>query len=151
MRTKSTDKYQITCEIPHDSGMHEWIVEVGCKKIHVESAHEDAVAQLIDDANFSVSNGTPMDEIHDKLARYARDYKAVDSLCLDIIEYELRESIDKEHRLMRSMARWIKTHDIYGHMARELLDECKTVLNDDGQFLIRKLDAETPEGEGGGL
>lgn len=43
----------------------------------------------------------------------------------------------RERRLLKSCARWILTHDIYGHMARELLAECKEVLNDDGQFLLK--------------
>ena len=41
-------------------------------------------------------------------------------------------------RLLKSCARWILCHDIYGHMAKELLDECKEVLNDDGQFLLKE-------------
>ena len=38
-------------------------------------------------------------------------------------------------RLLMKCARWILTHDIYGHMSKELLAECKNVLGDDGQFL----------------
>lgn len=139
MRTKSTDRYQVTCEIPHDSGMHEWVVEVGDKQIYIESAHEDAVAKFINDANFYTdTHTTPMDEIHSRLEKCAKEYRVVDTLLLGVLEMELREAIDREHRLMRSMARWIKTHDIYGHMAKELLDECKEVLNDDGEFLFGK-------------
>lgn len=41
----------------------------------------------------------------------------------------------RERDLIRSCARWILTHDIYGHMSKELLAECKNVLGDDGQFL----------------
>ena len=44
-------------------------------------------------------------------------------------------AIKREHDLIRSCARWILTHDIYGHMSKELLAECKNVLRDDGQFL----------------
>ena len=134
MGTKCLDRYQVTCEIPHDSGMNEWIVEVGGKKIYITSAYEDAVAKFINDANFyTYTPTTPMDEIHSRLENYAKRYKVVDTLLLGVLEIELREAIDREHRLMRSMARWIKTHDIYGHMAKELLDECKEVLNYDGE------------------
>ena len=196
MRTKSTDRYQVTCEIPHDSGMHEWVVEVGGDQIYIESAHEGAVERLIKDANIFTNNesawaltdeirtkwaktyfcedstrrdgespdeeyvclnsediacaieaiakrgethfNTPMDKIHSELRHYAKDFRVIDTLCIGVLEMELREAIDREHRLMRSMARWIKTHDIYGHMAKELLDECKEVLNDDGEFLFGK-------------
>lgn len=41
----------------------------------------------------------------------------------------------RERDLIRSCARWILAHDIYGHMSKELLAECKNVLGDDGQFL----------------
>ena len=46
----------------------------------------------------------------------------------------------RERELLRSCARWILTHDIYGHMAQELLAECKKVLGDDGKFLMPKGD-----------
>lgn len=46
----------------------------------------------------------------------------------------------RERKLLRSCARWILTNDIYGHMAQELLDECKEVLGDDGKFLMPKGD-----------
>ena len=49
----------------------------------------------------------------------------------------MREAaVEREHRLLRSCARWIHTHDIYGHMAPELLAECKAVLRDNGEFLF---------------
>jgi len=44
----------------------------------------------------------------------------------------------RERRLLMSCARWILCHDIYGHTAKELLAECKEVLNDDGQFLFKE-------------
>lgn len=46
----------------------------------------------------------------------------------------------RERELLRSCARWILTHDIYGHMAQELLAECKKVLGDDGRLLTPKGD-----------
>lgn len=49
----------------------------------------------------------------------------------DLIE----SAIKREHDLIRSCARWILTYDIYGHMSKELLEDCKNVLEDDGQFL----------------
>ena len=47
-------------------------------------------------------------------------------------------SIKREHYLIRSCARWILAHDIYGHMSKELLAECKKILGDDGNFLMPK-------------
>ena len=44
----------------------------------------------------------------------------------------------RERRLLKSCARWILCYDIYGHTAKELLAECKEVLNDDGQFLFKE-------------
>ena len=46
-------------------------------------------------------------------------------------------TVKREHDLIRSCARWILTHDIYGHMSKELLAGCKNVLGDDGQFLYK--------------
>ena len=51
----------------------------------------------------------------------------------------------RERRLLKSCARWILTHDIYGHMAKELVAECKEVLNDDGQFLLKPEEQESEE------
>ena len=48
----------------------------------------------------------------------------------------------REKRLLKSCARWILTHDIYGNMAKELLAECKEVLHDDGRFLLSEEGAE---------
>ena len=49
----------------------------------------------------------------------------------------LEEATERERHLLKSCARWIFTHDIYGHMSRELLAECKELLHDDGQFLFQ--------------
>lgn len=40
--------------------------------------------------------------------------------------------------LLKPCARWIHCHDIHGHMAKELLAECKEVLDDDGEFLFKE-------------
>lgn len=50
----------------------------------------------------------------------------------------LEAAWERERRLLKSCARWILCHDIYGHAAKELLVECKEVLNDDGQFLFKE-------------
>lgn len=50
----------------------------------------------------------------------------------------IEEAAKRERRLLKSCARWIFCHDIYGHMAKELLAECKEVLNDDGRFLFKE-------------
>ena len=51
--------------------------------------------------------------------------------------YRERKRIAKLESALRSAARWIKCHDIYGHMAKEILDEAKALLNDDGEFLTK--------------
>lgn len=48
----------------------------------------------------------------------------------------------REKRLLKLCARWILTHDIYANMAKELLAECKEVLQDDGRFLLSEEGAE---------
>lgn len=48
---------------------------------------------------------------------------------------EIEEAWKREQELLRSCARWISTHDIYGNMSKELLEECANVLDDDGEFL----------------
>lgn len=47
----------------------------------------------------------------------------------------LEDSLKKEHELLKSCARLILMHDVYGSMAKELLAECKEFLNDDGNFI----------------
>lgn len=68
-----------------------------------------------------------------------------ESSCLEWVGAKMRYYADRfeaaqrrERRLLKSCARWIFCHDIYGHMAKELLAECKEVLNDDGQFLFEE-------------
>lgn len=48
-----------------------------------------------------------------------------------------RKRIAKLESSLRSAARWIKCHDIYGHMAKDILDEAKALLNDDGEFMFK--------------
>lgn len=59
--------------------------------------------------------------------------------CLGLIVLQIANRLEsawkRERDLIRSCARWILAHDIYGHMSKELLAECKNVLGDDGQFL----------------
>lgn len=43
--------------------------------------------------------------------------------------------IDSLKRTLRTAARWIMAHDIYGHMGSEILEDAKKLLNDDGRFL----------------
>ena len=73
------------------------------------------------------------------------DEKSTDRIPRSLMGLGLRTYADRieaaakrERELLRSCARWILTHDIYGHMAQELLAECKKVLGDDGKFLITK-------------
>ena len=49
----------------------------------------------------------------------------------------------RERRWLKTCARGILTHDIYGHMSREILAECKEVLNDGGQFLLKPEEQES--------
>lgn len=60
------------------------------------------------------------------------------TLWRDEIADRLEAAHKRERRLLMSCARWILCHDIYGHTAKELLAECKEVLNDDGQFLFKE-------------
>ena len=71
------------------------------------------------------------------------DEKSTDKIPRSLMALGLRTYADRieaaakrERHLLKACARWILTHDIYGHMAKELLAECKEVLHDDAQFLI---------------
>lgn len=44
-------KYKITCEIPHDQDLTEWVVDVADKKVYISSAYEDVAKDLVSDAN----------------------------------------------------------------------------------------------------
>lgn len=63
-----------------------------------------------------------------------------DAKYLSQVADRLEAARKREQGLLRSCARWISTHDIYGNMAQELLAECKKVLGDDGKFLMPKED-----------
>ena len=70
---------------------------------------------------------------------YARSFcYDEDAKYLSQIADRIEAAWKRERELLRSCARWILTHDIHGHMAQELLAECKKVLGDDGKFLMTK-------------
>lgn len=83
--------------------------------------------------------------ITDIIAEMRDEGHTGESSCLEWIGTKMRYYADRldaahkrERRLLMSCARWILCHDIYGHIAKELLAECKEVLNDDGQFLFKE-------------
>ena len=39
---------------------------------------------------------------------------------------------------IKSAARWIKCHDIYHTSGEDLIKQAKEILNDDGEFLLKK-------------
>ena len=55
----------------------------------------------------------------------------------------------RERGLLKTCARWILTHDIYGHMSREILAKCREVLNYDGQFLLKPEEQKGTDEQGG--
>lgn len=71
---------------------------------------------------------------------YSRDGRNLMRQYADRIEAAAK----RERKLLKACARWILTHDIYGHMAKELLTECKKVLCDDGQFKEDEMQKPVP-------
>jgi len=70
-----------------------------------------------------------------------RKYR-ITSECVWLIFHQFADRLEaahkREHRWMMTAARWILCHDIHGHMGRELIEEAKEILNDDGQFLFKE-------------
>lgn len=75
------------------------------------------------------------EEARRKDGEYPEGFEVIDT---SELANRIDAAVNRERELLRSCARWILTHDIYGHMAQELLAECKKVLGDDGKFLITK-------------
>ena len=93
-----------------------------------------------------VVNAVVKQEKLEDIIAYLRSIPVTDpisAICAPIV-HALADRIEaaakRERELLMSCARWILTHDIYGHMAQELLAECKNVLGDDGKFLMPKGD-----------
>ena len=54
------------------------------------------------------------------------------------IEAAHKREVDELKHWIKSAARWIKCHDIYHTSGEDLIKQAKEILNDDGEFLLKK-------------
>ena len=56
----------------------------------------------------------------------------------DRIEAAHQRDVAKLEHWIKSAARWIKCHDTYHTPGDDLIKQAKEILNDDGEFLLKK-------------
>lgn len=82
--------------------------------------------------------------------KWIAEKSATKTECMGLIILQFADRIEaarrREHKLLRLCARWIYSHDIYGHMSKELITKCKEVLGDDGQFTEYEMQKPAPVG-----